>query len=46
MRSYLERPSVVAVGGSWMVDKKLIAAADWAQIGKLTRDALALAARL
>ncbi len=44
MRSYLDRPSVVAVGGSWMVEKKLIAAGDWAQIGKLTRDALAAAA--
>ena len=44
MRSYLERPSVAAIGGSWMVEKKLIAAADWAQISKLTRDALAVAA--
>ena len=44
LRSYLERPIVAAVGGSWMVEKKLIAAADWTQIEKLTRDALAAAA--
>ena len=44
LRSYLDRPSVVAVGGSWMVEKKLIAAGDWTQITKLTRDALAAAA--
>jgi 2-dehydro-3-deoxyphosphogluconate aldolase/(4S)-4-hydroxy-2-oxoglutarate aldolase len=40
MRSYLERPSVIAVGGSWMVEKKLIAARDWRQIGELTRTAV------
>lgn len=40
MRSYLERPSVIAVGGSWMVEKKLIAAGDWRQIEELTRAAV------
>jgi 2-dehydro-3-deoxyphosphogluconate aldolase/(4S)-4-hydroxy-2-oxoglutarate aldolase len=45
MRSYLDRASVVAIGGSWMVDKKLIAAGDWAQIGKLTQAALVAATR-
>jgi len=45
LRSYLDRPSVVAIGGSWMVDRKLVAAGDWAQISQLTRAALALAAR-
>lgn len=43
MRAYLERPSVAAVGGSWMVEKKLIAARDWHQIEQLTRAALAAA---
>ncbi|MBP1596729.1 MAG: 2-dehydro-3-deoxyphosphogluconate aldolase/4-hydroxy-2-oxoglutarate aldolase [Acidobacteria bacterium] len=43
MRSYLERPSVAAIGGSWMVEKKLIAARDWGRIGQLTREALAAA---
>jgi 2-dehydro-3-deoxyphosphogluconate aldolase/(4S)-4-hydroxy-2-oxoglutarate aldolase len=44
MRTYLERPSVAAIGGSWIVEKKLIAAKEWGKIEQLTRDALALAA--
>jgi 2-dehydro-3-deoxyphosphogluconate aldolase/(4S)-4-hydroxy-2-oxoglutarate aldolase len=43
MRAYLERPSVAAVGGSWMVEKKLIAARDWHEIEQLTRAALTAA---
>jgi 2-dehydro-3-deoxyphosphogluconate aldolase/(4S)-4-hydroxy-2-oxoglutarate aldolase len=43
MLQYLERPSVVAIGGSWMVEKKLIAAQDWLQIEQLTRDAVTAA---
>jgi 2-dehydro-3-deoxyphosphogluconate aldolase/(4S)-4-hydroxy-2-oxoglutarate aldolase len=43
MLSYLERPSVVAIGGSWMVEKNLIAAMDWHQIEQLTRATLAAA---
>ncbi len=44
MADYLALPAVAAVGGSWMVEKKLIAAKDWAKIGALTREALAIAA--
>jgi 2-dehydro-3-deoxyphosphogluconate aldolase/(4S)-4-hydroxy-2-oxoglutarate aldolase len=44
MADYLALPAVCAIGGSWMVEKKLIAAKDWAQIGALTREALAIAA--
>ena len=44
MAEYLALPAVAAIGGSWMVEKKLIAARDWAQIGALTREALAIAA--
>ena len=44
MAEYLALPAVSAIGGSWMVEKKLIAARDWAQIGALTREALAIAA--
>ncbi len=44
MRSYLERPSVAAIGGSWIVEKKMIGAKDWGTIEQLTREALALAA--
>jgi 2-dehydro-3-deoxyphosphogluconate aldolase/(4S)-4-hydroxy-2-oxoglutarate aldolase len=43
MLSYLELPFVAAVGGSWMVEKKLIAAKDWSQIEHLTRAALTAA---
>ncbi len=46
MLSYLELPIVAAVGGSWMVEKKLIASGDWARIEHLTRSALALARNL
>ncbi|MEI6562922.1 MAG: bifunctional 4-hydroxy-2-oxoglutarate aldolase/2-dehydro-3-deoxy-phosphogluconate aldolase [bacterium] len=44
MRSYLERPSVAAIGGSWIVEKNRIAAKDWGTIEQLTREALAIAA--
>lgn len=44
MKAYLERPSVAAIGGSWIVEKKMIAARDWTTIEKLTREALAIAA--
>jgi 2-dehydro-3-deoxyphosphogluconate aldolase/(4S)-4-hydroxy-2-oxoglutarate aldolase len=44
MKEYLELPIVAAVGGSWMVERKLIAAKDWAAITLLTKEALALAA--
>lgn len=44
LRAYLERPSVAAIGGSWIVEKKLIAGKEWGTIEQLTRDALAIAA--
>jgi 2-dehydro-3-deoxyphosphogluconate aldolase/(4S)-4-hydroxy-2-oxoglutarate aldolase len=43
MLSYLERPSVAAIGGSWMVEKSLITAKDWHRIEQLTRTTLAAA---
>ena len=46
MRTYLERPSVAAIGGSWIVEKKMIMAKDWGAIEQLTREALAHAASL
>jgi 2-dehydro-3-deoxyphosphogluconate aldolase/(4S)-4-hydroxy-2-oxoglutarate aldolase len=42
--SYLADPSVLAVGGSWMVPRAAIAARDAALISSLSRDAVALAA--
>jgi 2-dehydro-3-deoxyphosphogluconate aldolase/(4S)-4-hydroxy-2-oxoglutarate aldolase len=44
MRDYLAIPAVAAIGGSWMVEKKLIAEAKWTEIESLTREALATAA--
>jgi len=43
MRDYLDLPVIAAIGGSWMVDSKLVAAKDWSAITRLTREALALA---
>lgn len=40
---YLKLPIVAAIGGSWMVEKALVAAANWAEITRLTREALAVA---
>jgi len=36
---YLQEPSVLALGGSWLAPKDLIAKGDWAAITKLARDA-------
>ncbi len=44
MNSYLALNTVAAVGGSWFVEKKLIAARDWSAITKLTREAMAMRA--
>lgn len=38
---YLALPSVVAVGGSWMVPARLLAAGDWAEVTRLVRQAVA-----
>lgn len=43
LRDYLALPVVAAIGGSWMVDKKLINAGDWTGITKRTKEALAAA---
>lgn len=40
---YLAHRSVAAVGGSWMVSPKLVAAGDWGQITRLTAEAVAMA---
>ncbi len=40
---YLALPSVAAIGGSWFVDAKLVAAGDFKAIARLTREAVALA---
>ena len=44
LMDYLKLPVVAAIGGSWMVDKALIAAGQWSEITRLTEEALAAAA--
>lgn len=41
MASFLALPMVVAIGGSWLTDRKLAAAERWSEITELTRQALA-----
>jgi 2-dehydro-3-deoxyphosphogluconate aldolase/(4S)-4-hydroxy-2-oxoglutarate aldolase len=43
LHEYLTLPAVAAVGGSWMVPKDLVGAGDFAQITKLSAEALAMA---
>lgn len=42
INEYLTISRVIACGGSWMVDKKLIAEQRWEEIGRLTREAVTL----
>lgn len=44
LADYLALPVVAAIGGSWMVDKKLVADGNWTEITRLTEEALAVAA--
>ncbi|WDZ79090.1 bifunctional 4-hydroxy-2-oxoglutarate aldolase/2-dehydro-3-deoxy-phosphogluconate aldolase (plasmid) [Ensifer adhaerens] len=45
LASYLALPTVLACGGSWMVDAKLIRERNFKEISRLTAEAVALAAR-
>jgi 2-dehydro-3-deoxyphosphogluconate aldolase/(4S)-4-hydroxy-2-oxoglutarate aldolase len=42
---YLALPSVVAVGGSWMVPASLVSAQKWADVSRLAAEAVATVAR-
>ncbi|EHZ2592022.1 bifunctional 4-hydroxy-2-oxoglutarate aldolase/2-dehydro-3-deoxy-phosphogluconate aldolase [Vibrio parahaemolyticus] len=42
IKDYLAVPRVLACGGTWMVDKKLIEAGNWEKLARLTREAVAL----
>ncbi len=42
IKDYLAIPNIVACGGSWFVEKSLIQARDWKEIGRLTREAVEL----
>jgi 2-dehydro-3-deoxyphosphogluconate aldolase/(4S)-4-hydroxy-2-oxoglutarate aldolase len=45
LTDYLKLPIVAAIGGSWMVEKQLINDGKWAEITRITREALAAATR-
>lgn len=38
IQDYLNIPNVIACGGSWFVEKKLIQNQDWKEIGRLTKE--------
>ena len=40
MAEYLAHPAVAAVGGSWIVDKSLLAQGNWTEVARLTREAV------
>ncbi|TQP32187.1 bifunctional 4-hydroxy-2-oxoglutarate aldolase/2-dehydro-3-deoxy-phosphogluconate aldolase [Vibrio cholerae] len=42
IKDYLAIPRVLACGGTWMVDKKLIEAGNWEELARLTREAVVL----
>lgn len=42
INNYLSIPQVLACGGTWMVDKKLIESRDWDTIARLTREVVEL----
>ncbi|WP_372385598.1 bifunctional 4-hydroxy-2-oxoglutarate aldolase/2-dehydro-3-deoxy-phosphogluconate aldolase [Vibrio sp. BS-M-Sm-2] len=42
IKDYLAIPRVLACGGTWMVDKKLIEEGNWEQLANLTREAVKL----
>lgn len=44
LATYLQLPIVAAIGGSWMVDKQLVNDCKWAEITRITQDAIAAAA--
>jgi 2-dehydro-3-deoxyphosphogluconate aldolase/(4S)-4-hydroxy-2-oxoglutarate aldolase len=44
MAEYLKLPIVAAVGGSWIVEPRLLAARDWGEISRRAREALEIVA--
>ncbi len=45
LHEYLSVPAIVAVGGSWMVPRAMVSEGNFAEITRLTAEAVALAAR-
>ena len=42
VKDYLAIPNILACGGSWFVDKKLINTKNWQEIGRLTAEVVNL----
>lgn len=42
IKDYLAIPNIVACGGSWFVEKKLIQAKNWVEIGRLVKEVVEL----
>ena len=40
IRDYLAIPNIVACGGSWFVEKKLIQSKNWGEVGRLVREVI------
>jgi 2-dehydro-3-deoxyphosphogluconate aldolase/(4S)-4-hydroxy-2-oxoglutarate aldolase len=45
LTAYLQAPAVVACGGSWMVDRRLLATSDFDEVRRLAAEAVVTAAR-
>ena len=43
LKEYLNAPGVVAIGGSWIVDKQLLKDKNWAEVTRLTAEAVKVA---
>jgi 2-dehydro-3-deoxyphosphogluconate aldolase / (4S)-4-hydroxy-2-oxoglutarate aldolase len=43
LASYLALPYVAAIGGSWMVKEELLSSGNWAEVARLSAEAVALA---
>lgn len=43
LSAYLDVPSVIACGGSWLVERRLLAAGDWDEVTRRSRAAVGLA---
>jgi len=46
MTEYLRLPVVAAVGGSWIVEPRLVAAGDWTEVTRRAQEALEIVASL
>ncbi len=45
LADYLAHPAVGAIGGSWMIERSVVAAGDWDEVSRRTRHAVEIAGR-